>query len=416
MAGERFCVRNSGVNAVVEAVGDHGCEYMTGGRVVVLGRPGAISPRACPAASPTCSTRPAISPRACNLPDGRLGEARDPEEIEEVRAMIERHLAYTKSERAKRNPGAGTRWSPKFVKVMPKDYKRMLQCIARAHEQGLTGDEAIMAAFEENARDVARVGGKLITQMNADFPPPRTNLNDGKTNWISRISARAARGPAAARARPRLEGVPPPHGGGEAPPAGRALHGLRHALLPHRQARQRHGLRLPDQQPDPRVERPGLSRPLAEALERLHKTNNFPEFTGRVCPAPCEGSCVLGINAPPVTIKNIECDHRPRLGRRLGQTRGPPGAHRQEGRRHRLRPGGLVRRRAAQPAGHTVTVFERADRPGGLLMYGIPNMKLDKQEVVLRRIRQMEQEGVKFICNTEVGENVSEPKKLPEGI
>jgi glutamate synthase (NADPH) small chain len=144
-----------------------------------------------------------------------------------------------------------------------------------------------------------------------------------------------------------------------------------------------------------------------DALDRLHRTNNFPEFTGRVCPAPCEGSCVLGINAPPVTIKNIECaiiDHgfdkgwvvaeRPKT--RTGKKVAVIGSG----------PAGLAAAAQLNRAGHTVTVFERADRPGGLLMYGIPNMKLDKREVVLRRIKLMEEEGIKFICNANVGDNV----------
>jgi glutamate synthase (NADPH/NADH) small chain len=144
-----------------------------------------------------------------------------------------------------------------------------------------------------------------------------------------------------------------------------------------------------------------------EALDRLHKTNNFPEFTGRVCPAPCEGSCVLGISAPPVTIKNIEASiidkgweegwvvpEAPKV--RTGKKVAVIGSG----------PAGLACAAQLNKAGHSVTVFERADRPGGLLMYGIPNMKLDKQEVVLRRIKLMEQEGIKFICNANVGENV----------
>ena len=144
-----------------------------------------------------------------------------------------------------------------------------------------------------------------------------------------------------------------------------------------------------------------------EALGRLHKTNNFPEFTGRVCPAPCEGSCVLGINAPPVTIKNIECAITDR-----GWDEGwviPQGPKVRTGKRVAIigsGPAGLAAAAQLNAAGHTVTVFERADRPGGLLMYGIPNMKLDKQEVVLRRIRLMEKEGIKFICDANVGVNV----------
>jgi glutamate synthase (NADPH/NADH) small chain len=143
-----------------------------------------------------------------------------------------------------------------------------------------------------------------------------------------------------------------------------------------------------------------------DALDRLHKTNNFPEFTGRVCPAPCEGSCVLGISEPAVTIKNIEVSiidkgydegwvtpEKPK--KRTGKKVAVVGSG----------PAGLACAAQLNTAGHSVTVFERADRPGGLLMYGIPNMKLDKKEVVLRRIEVMEKSGVKFVCNAEVGKN-----------
>ncbi len=150
-----------------------------------------------------------------------------------------------------------------------------------------------------------------------------------------------------------------------------------------------------------------------EALERLHKTNNFPEFTGRVCPAPCEGSCVLGIHSPPVTIKNIECsivDHgwdegwiTPEVpAKRTGKKVAVVGSG----------PAGLCAAAQLNRAGHTVTVFERADRPGGLLMYGIPNMKLDKEHVVLRRLKVLEAEGVQFRCNTEVGKDISSQQLL----
>jgi glutamate synthase (NADPH) small chain len=141
-----------------------------------------------------------------------------------------------------------------------------------------------------------------------------------------------------------------------------------------------------------------------EALERLHKTNNFPEFTGRVCPAPCEGSCVLGINEPAVTIKSIECSIIDK-GFEEGWVRAEPPTLR-TGKKVAVvgsGPAGLAAAAQLNRAGHRVTVFERADRIGGLLMYGIPNMKLDKGEVVERRVDLLRREGVEFVVNCEVG-------------
>jgi glutamate synthase (NADPH/NADH) small chain len=151
-----------------------------------------------------------------------------------------------------------------------------------------------------------------------------------------------------------------------------------------------------------------------EALVRLHQTNNFPEFTGRVCPAPCEGSCVLGISEPPVTIKNIEVSIIDK-GFEQGWVKAEPPESR-TGKKVAVigsGPAGLAAAAQLNKAGHNVTVFERDDRPGGLLMYGIPNMKLDKREVVERRLKLMEQEGIRFVCNANVG-GAESPKLLKD--
>jgi glutamate synthase (NADPH) small chain len=151
-----------------------------------------------------------------------------------------------------------------------------------------------------------------------------------------------------------------------------------------------------------------------EALERLHKTNNFPEFTGRVCPAPCEGSCVLGIIQPPVTIKNNECaiidkgwDEGWVTARIPANRTGKKVAVVGSG------PAGLACADQLNQAGHSVTVLEREDRIGGLLMYGIPNMKLDKELVVQRRVDLLAAEGIAFVTKANVGKDPQwSPEKL----
>ena len=159
MAGERFCVRNSGVNAVVEAVGDHGCEYMTGGRVVVLGPTGRNFGAGMSGGVAYVLDEHGDFPVKVNPQMVGLEKLEAAAEVAEVRRMVERHLQHTSSDRARQVLDDWDTMVPKFVKVIPKDYQRMLACISRAEEQGLVGDEAIMVAFEENARDLSRVGG-----------------------------------------------------------------------------------------------------------------------------------------------------------------------------------------------------------------------------------------------------------------
>jgi len=159
LGGERFCVRNSGVDAVVEGVGDHGCEYMTGGRVVVLGPTGRNFAAGMSGGVAYVLDRDGAFARTCNKQMVGLSRLEDPAEVAQVKGMIERHVELTQSAHAR---GLLERWGetlPRLVRVMPHDYRRVLEAQARMREKGLSAEEAEMAAFEENAHDQARVGG-----------------------------------------------------------------------------------------------------------------------------------------------------------------------------------------------------------------------------------------------------------------
>lgn len=160
LAGERFCVRNSGVHAVVEAVGDHGCEYMTGGRVVVLGPTGKNFAAGMSGGIAYVLDEHGGFARRCNQEMVKLHRLEDDAEVVEVRDMIKKHAEYTQSDRAWKVLSLWDSLAPKFVKVYPNDYRRVIETQKRFKAQGLAEEEAIMAAFEENAHDAARVGGK----------------------------------------------------------------------------------------------------------------------------------------------------------------------------------------------------------------------------------------------------------------
>ncbi len=158
MSGERFCVRNSGVRAVVEGVGDHGCEYMTGGRVVVIGATGRNFAAGMSGGAAYVLDEDGNFKNRCNLETVSL-ERLDETDLKEVEELLKRHAVYTHSERAWKLLALWEETAPKFVKVMPKDYRRMLEALQRAEGLGLVGEEAIMAAFEANKNDAARVSG-----------------------------------------------------------------------------------------------------------------------------------------------------------------------------------------------------------------------------------------------------------------
>jgi glutamate synthase (ferredoxin) len=159
MAGERFCVRNSGVRAVVEGVGDHGCEYMTGGKVVVLGRTGRNFAAGMSGGIAYILDETGDFASRCNQEMVGLEALEDPEEMRELHQLVQKHADCTSSQKAAQVLGDWDRAVQQFVKVMPRDYKRVLQHIQKALADGLSGDDALSIAFEENARDIARISG-----------------------------------------------------------------------------------------------------------------------------------------------------------------------------------------------------------------------------------------------------------------
>lgn len=160
MAGERFCVRNSGVTAVVESVGDHGCEYMTGGRVVILGSTGRNFAAGMSGGVAYVLDEKGDFAKRVNTEMVGIEKVQAPADVAELKTIIERHLTYTKSNKAKYVLDQWDKMLPCFVKIMPKDYKKVLESIRRVEERGLKGDDAILAAFEENVRESARAAGK----------------------------------------------------------------------------------------------------------------------------------------------------------------------------------------------------------------------------------------------------------------
>ena len=160
MAGERFCVRNSGVHAVVEAVGDHGCEYMTGGRVVVLGPTGRNFAAGMSGGVAYVYDEDGSFPKKCNHEMVKLFRLEEAEDVAEVQALLRMFYEHTGSERPWRILQQWEEHRQKFVKVFPNDFRRVLETQKRFKAQGLPDEEAIMAAFEENAHDLARAGGK----------------------------------------------------------------------------------------------------------------------------------------------------------------------------------------------------------------------------------------------------------------
>ncbi|OQN99602.1 putative glutamate synthase [NADPH] [Cryoendolithus antarcticus] len=415
VAAERFAVRNSGVTAVVEGVGDHGCEYMTGGRILVLGSTGRNFAAGMSGGIAYVLDIHQDFEGKVNQEMVELSGVEDPQEISFLRGLIEDHHHYTGSELAARILLDFTRALPRFVKVLPTDYKRvMLEEAKKAAEAKkaeyplpiLPGnavrelhEESKKKENEKEAKDPhkEKIGDIEESVQDGAVEKKRSALVLDKTKGFMKYQRRAEKY-RSAKTRTR--------------DWGELSTRLTEDELKYQTARCM-DCGVPFCQSDtgcpisniiPKWNELVFAGQWRDALNRLLMTNNFPEFTGRVCPAPCEGACVLGINEDPVGIKSIECAIIDR-GFEMGWMIPSPPQWR-SGKKVAVigsGPAGLATADQLNKAGHDVTVYERSDRIGGLLMYGIPNMKLDKN-VVQRRVDFMGAEGVKYVTNCFVGD------------
>ncbi|KAG0271700.1 glutamate synthase [NADH] [Linnemannia exigua] len=381
IAAERFAVRNSGATAVVEGTGDHGCEYMTGGRVIVLGSTGRNFAAGMSGGIAYVLDLANDFVSKVNMEMVEFETVNDHEEIAWFKDTLEDHRHYTGSAIADRILKNMGEYLPKIVKVMPTDYRKVLEAqraakLAAANQKNDVVPAVLTAAplaakpkpneptlvdledsmvdaetYKKRSEMVDKVKGFMKYKRRGDaYRNPKKRTKDYKE-----ISARLSDGELQVQAARCMDcGVPFCQSNATGCPIGNII---------------------------PKWNDLVFKNQWEEALNRLLMTNNFPEFTGRVCPAPCEGSCVLGINELPVAIKSIECAIIDR-GFEMGWMKPRPPT--------------------LNKAGHLVTVYDRNDRFGGLLMYGIPNMKLDKG-IVQRRIDLMAAEGINFVPNTHVG-------------
>ncbi|XP_010266511.1 PREDICTED: glutamate synthase 1 [NADH], chloroplastic isoform X1 [Nelumbo nucifera] len=415
MAAERFCVRNSGAKAVVEGVGDHGCEYMTGGTVVVLGKTGRNFAAGMSGGIAYVLDVDGKFQSRCNLELVDLDKVEDEEDIMTLRMMIQQHQRHTNSELAREVLANFENLLPKFIKVVPRDYKRVLANLRaeqaakdakeRAAKEAEEQEEAELMekdAFEElkklaaaSLNDKASQKVEKAVQLKRPTKVDNAIKNGGfiayeresisyrdPSNRISdwkEVMEEPKPGPLLNTQSARCMdcGTPFCHQENSGCPLGNKIPEFNELVYQNR---------------------------WREALDRLLETNNFPEFTGRVCPAPCEGSCVLGIIENPVSIKSIECTIIDKAFKEGWMVPRPP--LRRTGKRVAIvgsGPAGLAAADQLNKMGHLVTVLERADRIGGLMMYGVPNMKADKVDVVQRRVNLMAEEGVNFVVNANVG-------------
>ncbi|MFC1512116.1 glutamate synthase large subunit [Candidatus Latescibacterota bacterium] len=366
MAGERFAVRNSGAIAVVEGLGDHGCEYMTGGVVVVLGETGNNFAAGMSGGIAFVYNESEMFDLRCNLGMVDIESVSSVEDEILLRNLIENYYKYTNSTLAKKIIADWDSMLPLFVKVMPIDYRLSLE---RTQYEEDTDKETLSATEE-----VFLLGYMEHKRKNPQKRSVEKRILDykeiEKLMPLEQIKIQASRC--------RDCGIPYCHSFG----------------CPVNN-------RIPDW--NLMVSKGSWEK----ALELLHLCNNFPEFTGRVCPAPCEAACTLSINMSSVNIKHVELQIVEQ-GWKNGWIK-PKLASKKTGKKVAVvgsGPAGLAAAQQLARMGHAVTVFEKDERIGGYLRYGIPDFKLEKR-VVDRRLEQIHAEGVVFETNVNAGVDIS---------
>ncbi|OMJ19811.1 putative glutamate synthase [NADPH] [Smittium culicis] len=399
IAAERFAVRNSGVTAVVDGVGDHGCEYMTGGTVVILGKTGRNFAAGMSGGIAYVYTQDIETfSKNCNHDMVSL-QVPSQADLEVVYKLVVAHKRYTGSQKADRIIRNWGERSKFFIKVISPEYEMVLKEREKIGSKREVPTEAskrvspkekagsVLVDVEDSVPNILvnsaaskkkfKLRGFIEQKrQNEVYREPRVRIKD----W-NEINSRLSKSKLVVQAARCMDcGIPFCQSDYSGCPIGNKI---------------------------PKWNELVYNDQWRAAFESLMSTNNFPEFTGRVCPAPCEGACVLGINSTPVGIKSIEAaiiDYawkqgwmEPRVPAvRTGKKVAIVGSG----------PAGLAAADQLNQAGHNVLVYEREDRAGGLLTYGIPNMKLDKK-LVQRRVDKMESEGVSFIVGCEVGKDVS---------
>lgn len=403
-AGERFCVRNSGAKAVVEGIGDHGCEYMTGGRAVILGDFGrnfgaGMSGGIAYVYDPSKKLAKIYNPELIELMP-----VTDVTDIAELKSMIQQHRKYTKSKIAGHMLSNWNSELGLFIKVIPTDYRLALEKLAAASKVTDEGPKTKKAKVVKPITPPPASKDDIEDILPKSIAKPVVVPKPGKKRGFIEYSREALKyRPAPVRAldwKEIQEDHTPESEKVRTTQAARCMDcGV--PFCHQKETGCPLGNRIPEW--NEYVFKGDYKR----ALDALLQTNNFPEFTGRVCPAPCEGSCVLGIIEKPVAIKSIECSIIDRGFENGWMVPKPPATR--SGKTVAIVGGGPAGMAAADQlnkAGHKVTVYERSDRIGGLMMYGVPNMKADKEHVVQRRVDLMAQEGVIFVTNTSIGKDI----------